>query len=199
MKVIDFRARGLVRILFNRISLISGLLNSGLTGWLARFAMALAPVFSFTSVQALDVIYDSGRTENIKKFYRVFQSPHRFVPRVYNGPMTISLSDRLPVSTPGMSPGPVSRRRHNVKGISRSVFILGTGARSRKWLRRNRDQLRKHQVIGIIVSARNAEEVRQIRSIAVGLKMHVLPVTQIVKRFRLRHYPVLISKGFIEQ
>ncbi|BAN98333.1 hypothetical protein E05_35670 [Plautia stali symbiont] len=59
-------------------------------------------------------------------------------------PVSLSISDMLPVSTPEMSPGAVTARPVNLPGMP-PVFVLGDDPSSRRWLQQNAADLMRMQ------------------------------------------------------
>ncbi len=111
---------------------------------------------------------------------------------------------RLPVITPELSPGPVSRDlspeiRQRLLGLSRPLFLVGADAGSLAWLAAHRQRLAEVSAIGQLIQARNPADLQAVSAAAGGLPILVAPASDIAQALGLRHYPVLISREGVEQ
>lgn len=105
----------------------------------------------------------------------------------------------LPVRTPEMAPGPVAAREVDAKMLDRPFFILGSDRRSREWLANNHDRLVQIQAVGLLVQAETAADLQAIADLGVGIRIAPIPGSDLATRLRIKHYPVLISSGWVEQ
>lgn len=105
----------------------------------------------------------------------------------------------LPIRTPEMSPGSVAAREVEAKMLDRPFFILGSDRRSREWLANNHDRLVQIQAVGLLVQAESAADLRAIADLGVGIRIAPIPGSDLAVRLGLKHYPVLISSGWVEQ
>jgi integrating conjugative element protein (TIGR03765 family) len=106
--------------------------------------------------------------------------------------------DMLPVRSPQLTPGEVTRRVIQAPGLS-PIFLVGDDARSRAWLRQRIDTLRKLGAIGLIVNVESSAALDALRRLAPGLTLAPTPADDLALRLGLRHYPVLITATGIEQ
>lgn len=173
----------------------------------ARVALlaALIPVVAWA---APVVIYDNGKTKSLEPFFESLRgaAPPPDTRRLPSGKTGLTVEDLLPVTTPEMSPGVVSARVLDLPGArqqnaigSRPLFLIGADSLSQRWLAQHRAQLKGLDAIGMLVQAETAEDLRTIARIADGL--HIMPAsgTEIARVYGLKHYPVLIWRGHIEQ
>lgn len=105
----------------------------------------------------------------------------------------------LPIRTPEMTPGPVAARAVDAKMLDRPFFILGSDRRSQAWLASHRDRLIQLQAVGLLVQAETAADLRAIADLGVGIRIAPVPGSDLATRLGLKHYPVLISSGWVEQ
>lgn len=173
----------------------------------ARVALlaALLPVVAWA---APVVIYDNGQTKSLEPFFESLRggAPPPDTRRPPSGKTGLTVEDLLPVRTPEMSPGVVPARVLDLPGAhqqnaigSRPLFLIGADSLSQRWLAQHRTQLKELDAIGMLVQAGTAEDLRTIARIADGL--HIMPAsgTEIARLYGLKHYPVLIWRGRIEQ
>ncbi len=139
------------------------------------------------------VIYDSGQTTSI--------APYTDTIKIYNPKKVkpITVFNPLPVSTPNLSPGIVKKRSINQPYLTNPIFLFGNDELSFKWLLKNKELLIRIDAIGMLVDVENRQELERIAQATKGLKIIPAPAVDLAKQFNLKHYPVLISKQFIEQ
>jgi integrating conjugative element protein (TIGR03765 family) len=164
---------------------------------------SLIPVIAWA---APIVIYDNGQTQSLEPFLESLrgEAPPPDTRQPPSGRTGLTVEDLLPVTTPAMSPGVVSARvlsgayAQNAIG-ARPLFLIGADPLSRRWLAQHRARLKELGAIGMLVQADTAEDLQAIARIAGGL--HIMPAsgTEIARLYALKHYPVLIWRGRIEQ
>jgi integrating conjugative element protein (TIGR03765 family) len=157
------------------------------------FIALLGLLVSSNAVCEPVVIYDSGLTYPLPSPRKSIQAP--FAPPV----QPTGTVKRFPVHTPSMSPGRVKTRAINRPYLTQPIFIVGTDRFSYQWLRRNRQQLKKHQAIGIAVNIGNEKQLTQLIKGAGGLRISPVRGQKIAQQLALTHYPVLVSRNGIEQ
>lgn len=139
------------------------------------------------------VLFDSGQTVSI--------TPYTDIIKVYNPkkvkPMTVF--NPLPIETPGLLPGKVIKRKISQPYLSNPIFLIGDDELSNRWLLKNKALLIRINAVGMLVNVRNKQELHRIAKVAKGLKIIPAPAIDLAKQLGLKHYPVLISKQFIEQ
>ena len=150
----------------------------------------------------LTVIYDNGRTAPIAPYLDVFEAPNA-VPQMSPVPTRPSLGAAdpkswLPIRSPGLTPGTVRARKHD-RPFTRPFFLIGSDARSRRWLRTHRDQLKAIGAVGMLVQAETLDDLRAIANLADGLSILPASGTDIARALGISHYPVLVSAHGIEQ
>ena len=165
--------------------------------------MAIACVLVSAVAQAeLTVIYDNGNTQPIAPFLEAFESADE-IPR--QGPAQINpqlgAADPeawLPIQSPGLTPGSVQPRSHD-RPFARPLFLIGSDARSQRWLQDHRDRLKEMGAVGMLVQAETLDDLRTIAELADGLSILPASASDIAKALGISHYPVLISTHGIEQ
>lgn len=152
----------------------------------------------------LEVIYDSGATRPLAPFLEVFgESPHpTSVPRPTGDLGAADVSRLLPIRSPGLTPGQVTRRALNSSHaglVSRPFFLIGSDSGSIQWLTTHRDRLKALGAVGMLVQAKTVEDLETIARIAKGLPILPASASDIARALGIEHYPILISRRGIEQ
>jgi integrating conjugative element protein (TIGR03765 family) len=153
------------------------------------------------------IIYDSGATRPLAPLLSVFgetatpaPAPRELEPVGDLG--AADLSRLLPIRSPGLTPGPVTRRPLRLPNngmLPRPFFLVGADELSRKWLARHRDRLKSIGAVGMLVQAESANDVEAIARIANGLSILPASATDIARVLGIEHVPVLVSRRGIEQ
>jgi len=161
--------------------------------------LALSPVIAGA---ALTVIYDNGNTQPIAPFLGVFESADES-PQQSPIPTKPQLGAAdpeawLPIESPGLTPGLVQTRLHD-RPFARPFFLIGSDARSLKWLQDHRERLKEVGAVGMLVQADTLEDLRIIAELADGLSILPASASDIAKALGISHYPVLITAHGIEQ
>lgn len=155
----------------------------------------------------LAIIYDSGTTHPLAPFFTVFGEPMPSVP-VHRPTDPIEdlgaadLSRLLPIRSPELTPGPVTRRPLRLPNngtLPRAFFLIGADERSRAWLATHRDRLESIGAIGMLVQAESVDDLEAIARIADGLPILPASGSDIARVLGLHHVPVLLSRRGIEQ
>jgi integrating conjugative element protein (TIGR03765 family) len=144
------------------------------------------------------VIYDNGRTKPLPSPNRTYLKttiPRQSV-KIDSATGSTNIS-ALPVSTPSMSPGRVKTRNHNLPTLQ-PFFIAGADELSIRWLKHYSKTLKSINAQGFAANVKNQHELDQI-IMACDCPIHPVQMKKIADKLALKHYPVLISKGTIEQ
>lgn len=104
----------------------------------------------------------------------------------------------LPVHTPELSPGKLEREARRLP-IAPPLFLIGADPLSLQWLARYRERLIELHAVGLLVQAKDWDDLQQVANVGQGLRITPAPGTTLAKQFGLRHYPVLLSAQGIEQ
>ena len=151
------------------------------------------------------VLGKTGPTRSIAPYYETITGSDRRPPRVEKVTAEKTTLAKffsnalLPIRTPEMSSGPVAARAVDAKMLDRPFFILGSDRRSQAWLSSNHDRLVQLQAVGLLVQAETAQDLRVIADLGVGIRIAPIPGSDLATRLGLKHYPVLISSGWVEQ
>lgn len=162
-------------------------------------------VWASTALADLTVIYDSGVTEPLAPYLAAFgpSPPARSIQPPVNPALgAADLSQRLPIRTPTLTPGPVSPRLLSLPNgatLPRPLFLIGADLPSRRWLETHRVRLVELQAVGMLVNAETTADLEAIAAISEGLPILPASATDIAAALGLEHIPVLISRRGIEQ
>ena len=97
-----------------------------------------------------------------------------------------------------LRPGLVSPHSHGYT-IVQPIFIIGADEDSLRWLDANHDVLVDKGVLGFVTNIDSAASLDLIRRSYPALEFTTLPVDEIARQYRLKHYPVLIDHKEILQ
>ncbi|MBT2989920.1 MAG: integrating conjugative element protein [Candidatus Thiodiazotropha sp. (ex Ctena orbiculata)] len=150
----------------------------------------------------LTVIHDSGNTQPIAPFLESFEADEaspRQTPVIANPQLGAADPEALlPIRSPGLTPGLVKVRTHD-RPFTRPFFLIGSDARSRKWLQTHRKRLKEIGAVGMLVQADTVEDLRTTATLADGLSILPASGSDIAQALGITHYPVLITPHGIEQ
>lgn len=173
-----------------------------------HLAGVLALLCSSSAWAAPTIIYDSGQTQPLAPYYESLRGevPPPDTRPTPSGKTDLTAEDLLPIVTPEMRPGPVQARAINLpKGVplnaagARPLFLIGADSLSRRWLAQHRARLKEIGAVGMLVQASTAQELQAVARIGEGLRIMPAPGTELARLYGLKHYPVLIWRGRIEQ
>lgn len=176
-------------------------------GKLHRLAF-LALLLPIAARAAPVVIYDSGQTKSLEPFFESLrgEAPPPETRQSPSGKAGLTVEDLLPIKTPEMSPGPVAARALSAPGTAppnapgtRPLFLIGADPRSRRWLAQHRTRLKELGAVGMLVQADTIDDLKAVSDVAEGLRIMPASGTEIARLYALKHYPVLIWRGRIEQ
>ena len=141
----------------------------------------------------LTVIYDSGDTFSIENYL-----PKNKREKGASNKKPI-LPFKFPIKTPSMQPGKVNVTSKELKHLQQPLFLIGADLMSKAWLIKKREALKKIGAVGLLIQAKNIDDINAMQGIAGGLKLVPVSAEGIAKELGLTHYPVLISKKGIVQ
>lgn len=107
-------------------------------------------------------------------------------------PKAWDLGTLLPIRSPGLTPGPVALRKHQLP-LAQPVFLMGADPLSKDWLVQNRARLETIGAIGLLVEAESPADLEDIAELAGVLPIVPAPATDLAAVLKLRHYPVCIT------
>ena len=139
------------------------------------------------------VIHDSGNTTPLQSFPK--NSRYHYAPPAHFE----TKFNPLPVITHSMTPGRVQSRKIDRPYLNQPIFIVGADGLSLTWLNEHRQQLKKHNAIGIAVNVKTQQELEQLVQASGGLSINPVVGDKIARQLSLKHYPVLVSATRIEQ
>ena len=169
--------------------------------------LAGASLLPIVALAQLANIYDSGNTRPLAPFLAAFGEtmPAPSVHRPLDQPDNLGAADLsrlLPIHSPGLTPGPVTRRPLRLPNngtLPRPFFLIGADERSRAWLATHRERLAAIGAVGMLVQAESVGDIEAIARIADGLSILPASAADIARVLGIEHVPVLISRRGIEQ
>jgi integrating conjugative element protein (TIGR03765 family) len=164
-------------------------------------AAALCLVIELSVADPLTVIFDNGQTRPLAEFL----APLAHIKRERTPPSESSpnlgaadIEQLLPIRSPGLSPGKVPVRKHQLP-FARPFFLIGSDPWSRQWLAEHRQRLLDIGAVGLLVDATSIEDLEAIAGIADGLPVTPAAGSDIAKALGVAHYPLAISEGLTWQ
>ena len=151
--------------------------------------------------EALTVIYDSGNTQPMSRYLpQRFEQGHTKKPRqsVFIKKQKTS-AYALPITTPSLSPGVVTASPKALRYLQPPLFLVGSDARSKKWLIEKREQLMQLGAVGLLIQAKDKKDVEAMLILAQGLRLVPASAEGFAAELGLTHYPILLSNQGWEQ
>jgi integrating conjugative element protein (TIGR03765 family) len=145
--------------------------------------------------EPLTVIYDSGDTLPLEPYLPKRVIRETTTTRAYKGQLPFT----LPITTPSMQPGKVKATPKALRYLQRPLFLVGADQLSKDWLAEKREQLIRLGAVGLLVEAKNQQEIQAVLAIAEGLRLVPASAEGFATRLGLSHYPILLSKEGWEQ
>jgi integrating conjugative element protein (TIGR03765 family) len=162
-------------------------------------AVALCVVTGISVAEPLTVIFDNGQTRPLAELLAPLAHIKR--ERASESSPNLGAADieqLLPIRSPGLSPGKVPARKHQVP-FARPFFLIGSDSSSRQWLAERRQRLLDIGAVGMLVDAASIEDLQAIASIADGLPITPAAGSDIARALGVTHYPFAVSDGRIWQ
>jgi integrating conjugative element protein (TIGR03765 family) len=162
-------------------------------------AGALCLVTGISVAEPLTVIFDNGWTRPLAEFLAPLAHIKR--ERASESSPNLGAADLeqlLPIRSPGLSPGKVKVRKHQVP-FARPFFLIGSDSWSQGWLAEHRQRLLDIGAVGLLVDAASIEDLEAIASIADGLLITPAAGSDIASALGVMHYPFAVSDGRIWQ
>lgn len=156
--------------------------------------------------QPLIVVEDRGGVSALPYYEALNLQPRNLgheprLPRIEPPPSPrerYSEADMLPVRSTLLTPGVVERRVIEAPGLN-PLFLVGDDERSRTWLRRHAERLRKLDAVGLVVNVESQAALDALRRLGPGLILSPVAADDLARRLGIRHYPVLVTATGIEQ
>lgn len=151
------------------------------------------------------VIYDNNRVSKPIKPYLPFKKPSKA--EISNTVLTSlkpaninfnNLTNRFPINTSNMNVGRVKKRTIKY-APNRAICLLGYDEASLGWLRRNYKFLTSINTICFVVNVKTKDEFKTLESNFSNLQFQAMSADDIATQLQLKHYPVLIYNGSMEQ
>jgi len=109
------------------------------------------------------------------------------------------LNNILPIRTPSMKVGRVTRKTNLLNNITVPTFLIGSDNTSIEWVRKHYQQLRKMGAIGMLINAETLHDLKKVAAVSKGLKVIPKSAESVAKEMQLTAYPVLITSNSIQQ
>ena len=106
---------------------------------------------------------------------------------------------KLPITTPSMQPGKVTVTPKALRYLQRPLFLVGADQKSRDWLAEKRELLIRIGAVGLLVEAKDRQEIEAVLAIAKGLRLVPASAEGFATKLGLSYYPILLSKEGWEQ
>lgn len=145
--------------------------------------------------EPLTVIYDSGDTLPLEPYLPKRAPQEKVTTQKKNG----QLAFNLPITTPSMQPGKAMVTPKALRYLQQPLFLVGADQVSRDWLAERREQLIQLGAVGLLVEAKDRQEVEAVLAIAEGLRLVPASAEGFAAKLGLTHYPILLSKEGWEQ
>lgn len=173
---------------------------------IARF-LSISLLVVSTNVAALSVIYDSGRTVDIRPYLDDIAPPNINQQDYLRKVKSLEASQKArasgtkyyPIKTPELSPGRVIARKVTLPTFTSPLCLIGDDKMSLTWLIKLAPKLAQFNTTCLLVNVRNEKRLNAIRKMAPAISIIPANATELAKKIHVTHYPVLISKGRIEQ
>ncbi len=145
------------------------------------------------------VLYDNGDTVPIARYVNL--APHTAAPlagvTVPDTPMTDS--DLLPIRTPELTLGRISTRTVDFPELTAPVCVIGSDDRSLAWLVIHHARLQQLATRCVLVQAESVADLNRVARFSAGIPVLPAVGAELAQKYGLTHYPVLLSKKWIEQ
>lgn len=138
------------------------------------------------------ILYDTGSTTSIQHYLDALNMTDEPV-----SPMPLPAYED--VSTPEMTLGKVKAVAVKLPMLNNPLFLIGTDKQSQAWLSRNKQTLIRIGAVGMIVNSTSEQSTMDTLKLATGLTVSTASASSLAVRFKLNHYPVLITKTGISQ
>lgn len=145
--------------------------------------------------EPLTVIYDSGDTLPLEP-YLPKRAPRE---KATLQEKKDQLPFNLPITTPSMQPGKATVTPKALRYLQRPLFLVGADQASKNWLAEKRELLARIGAVGLLVEAKDRQEVEAVLKIAEGLRLVPASAEGFATQLGLTHYPILLSKEGWEQ
>lgn len=149
----------------------------------------------FLSQADLNVVADLGG-KSAAPFYEGINAEPR--PQQQSIQPDYSEGSVLPVATPELTPGMVDPRALTLPDIG-ALFLIGDDGQSQEWLSRNAELLSRRGAVGMVVNVSSSASLQQLRLIAPDLQLAPVSGSDLARRLKLEHYPVLITEHSLSQ
>lgn len=161
-----------------------------------KLIRALLPALLFVSCLVSaepNVLFDSGRTISVAPYLESLGMDESAIqqPRIDNA--------FQPVRTPELSMGRVNKKSVNLPYLSSPIFLVGADRVSQSWLVKNKPALIKMGATGMIVNVDTEAELTVMARLSDGLQVVPAPASSVAATYKIKHYPVLITKTQITQ
>ena len=137
----------------------------------------------------IDPVMPSSKNLNIKELKD----------NIPNAPNNINKTIKFPIESPGMAPGVIKRREISLPQLIKPIFLIGSDTHSIEWLKNNKERLLQNNAIGLLVQAVNQQDADLIKKIAGEITILPMSGESIGQKLKIKNYPVLITRNYIEQ
>ena len=128
----------------------------------------------------------------------VYDIAHQQITTISNEPKT-SMMNIYPITTTSMTVGNVAQQTISAPTLAQPIFLIGVDEVSTQWLKQHREKLKNLHAIGFLIQVQNQTEFEAIKTLAEELPLIPVSGNVFSQRFKLEHYPVLITQRSIQQ
>ena len=149
----------------------------------------------------LTVIFDNGQAKPLSDFLGPLKNAKTEKEPALVESWSLGAADLetlLPIRSPGLTPGKLRTRVHNVP-FARPFFLIGSDQFSKSWLVKHRKALKQMGALGMLIEASSVDDLRDIARLAEGLPITPASGSDIAGAIGITHYPFAISGGRIWQ
>lgn len=140
-----------------------------------------------------NVLFDTGRTISVSPYLEPLNMDE-------NANQQPRINDVFqPVRTPELSVGRVIKKSVNLPYLSSPIFLIGADRTSQSWLVQNKQALIRMGAVGMLVNVGSETELSVMARIASGLQVSPASASAVAATYKIKHYPVLITKTQITQ
>ena len=107
--------------------------------------------------------------------------------------------ERYPILSTGISPGRVASRAQPFPHLKQPLCVIGPDDVSRRWIRTHRTRLIQSNSVCVLTNIDNSTQHQQLSQLLLGIPHYAAPVSDLLRRLSVAHYPLLISRRGIEQ
>jgi integrating conjugative element protein (TIGR03765 family) len=150
----------------------------------------------------LTVIYDSGETLPIEKFYQPLRGERPTETETAPDTIKFDVNSYFPIRSAHLTLGVVERHEHNashLRNLPTPIFLIGTDSDSQQWLEQQRAKLLELQAVGYVVDAETLADYQAVCQRNPNLTLIPASADDFAALLGLTHYPAVITQTEVYQ